>query len=669
MASYLFCDINKNNDTYKPLIERMEQYATGTESDIFMLRLPKNDLSDPPKAQNGCFLVMSGHHKIAVVNASASAEDFENYFSDVKEVVSYLAMKYEYRAKLGRLSGWADGLFTPKTVDDLQDLEEFWDSLKIADIQQKKYADLLVALCTGSINDINRVKAEVPRNILDQVKQKIQLFDADQTRFIYQEAPNGSRKAAIKIQGLSGTGKTELLLHKLKQLYTSSDDTRIFVTCHNKILAASLAERIPEFFNFMKVEKQILWEKRLWCNNAWGSWSDVNSGLYRYVCHFYGIGYQSYSRVSNFDTVCQHAVTEIKKLKKEPDFKHAFDYILIDECQDFKSSFLELCKLVTRKRVYLAGDLFQSIFSEYTEKDYEADFFLSKCYRTDPRTLMFAQALGLGLFEDTKLRWLKPADWRACGYSYSEADGNIILKREPVRRFLDIDEDYDSIEIVGCQPERMCDGILKIIKKIQKEYPTVTVDDICVILLDSDDYIYTLSNHLEVQVPIKFGWEVNKAYETKKRIPGTLLISNRNNVKGLEYPFVICMTETLSKDYAYRNAIYTMLSRSFIKSYLLVSSQDNGISDSIKNGLKEIKKDRQMTIKIPTENEQEMIATQFKKVLEKKPLAEVIDSILNEMNVLESRRKQVVDFGVSSGWDELSDDELRNKIRQLLTIM
>ena len=29
-----------------------------------------------------------------------------------------------------------------------------------------------------------------------------------------------------------------------------------------------------------------------------------------------------------------------------------------------------------------------------------------KCYRTEPKTLMFAQALGMGLFEDNKLWWL-----------------------------------------------------------------------------------------------------------------------------------------------------------------------------------------------------------------------------------------------------------------------
>jgi len=669
MSSYLFYDINKKNEVYGSLIQRMGDYASLNESDIFMLRLPKNDLSDPPKAQNGCFMILSAHHKVALVNAFATKEAFDNYCDDVDDVISYLAMKYEYRAKLGRFNKWAKLLIEPKTIQDLQDLDLFWESLRIDNPQQKKYSDLLVALCTGSINDINRVKADIPTNILDQIKQKIQLFDADQTRFIYQENPTGSTKKTIKVQGLSGTGKTELLLHKLKQLYTSDENSRIFVTCHNKILAASLYERIPDFFNFMKVEKQILWNKRLWCTNAWGRLSDENSGLYRYVCKFYGISYQSYTRLSNFDTVCKNAVELIKAQKKSEDFKYAFDYVLVDECQDFKPSFLELCKLVTSKRVFLAGDLFQSIFAEYTDKDYEADFFLSKCYRTDPRTLMFAQALGLGLFERMKLRWLKQSDWEACGYSYNEIDGNIVLRREPVRRFLDIDDNYDSIQVLTCQSDKMSDGIIKIIKKIREEYPTVTEDDICVILLDSDDYIYNLANVLETKIPRSIGWDVNKAYETKNKIDGYLLVSNRNNVKGLEYPFVICMTMKLVEDYAYRNAVYTMLSRSFIKTYLLVSSEKNGITDSIKAGLKEIKEHRQMTIKIPTAEERQIIATQFKRAVERRPLADIIDDILNEMKVPSAQKQKIIDFGMSLGWEHFSDDELKAKLKQLLAVM
>lgn len=41
---------------------------------------------------------------------------------------------------------------------------------------------------------------------------------------------------------------------------------------------------------------------------------------------------------------------------------------------------------------------------------------LDKCYRTDPRTLMFAHSIGMGLFEEPPLNWLRDEEWKACGY-------------------------------------------------------------------------------------------------------------------------------------------------------------------------------------------------------------------------------------------------------------
>src|SRR5690606_1059025 len=133
---------------------------------------------------------------------------------------------------------------------------------------------------------------------------KIQLFDGDQTRFIYQ-APSDRK---IRIQGLSGTGKTELLLHKLKDLYIVESNCKIFFTCWNKILADYLRNRIPTFFNFMKVEQQIEWNKRLWCTYAWGSGSSPNSGAYRFICAFYQIPFYTYSYQMSFSRACKLAV-------------------------------------------------------------------------------------------------------------------------------------------------------------------------------------------------------------------------------------------------------------------------------------------------------------------------------------------------------------------------
>ena len=156
------------------------------------------------------------------------------------------------------------------TKRNLSDISDLFYRLRITDPKYNKWATIIISLCTGSINDIERVKAEVPTTLLDKVKQKIQLFDADQTRFIYQNKGEGKR---VKIQGLSGTGKTELLLHKLKELYTNNSKPKIFVTCHNKILADSLSKKIPTFFNLMRVSEQIRSEERRVGKECRSRWS------------------------------------------------------------------------------------------------------------------------------------------------------------------------------------------------------------------------------------------------------------------------------------------------------------------------------------------------------------------------------------------------------------
>ena len=65
----------------------------------------------------------------------------------------------------------------------------------------------------------------------------------------------------------------------------------------------------------------------------------------------------------SFKKACEFAVENIKKVQSQTDNKkYAFTYMFVDESQDFDESFFKLCELVTEKRLYIAGDIFQSIF-------------------------------------------------------------------------------------------------------------------------------------------------------------------------------------------------------------------------------------------------------------------------------------------------------------------
>lgn len=67
------------------------------------------------------------------------------------------------------------------------------------------------------------------------------------------------------------------------------------------------------------------------------------------------------------------------------------------------------------------------------------------------------------------------------------------------------------------------------------------------------EILFKLASNLQSLIKEKYNQTVNIGYETKEKKKGTLFISNRNNVKGLEFPFVICiMQNVLTNDFSVR---------------------------------------------------------------------------------------------------------------------
>lgn len=569
MTSFFYSQIEENSKN-NGLLKEIDYYVKLTKNQIFLINKPLGEKKYNYDYENNIIIVLSPKHKILIINFDKDREDdFEDFMEDFMEDLGSLSDKYGYREYIGRPRKWREQMVESIAYNSKFNFKEYLAEIEFHDDYLKRKCELLISLLTGSINDIEKVKDGVPETLLDKVKNKILLFDGDQTRFIYQEklAPR------INIQGLSGTGKTELLLHKLKELYVNEKDSKIIFTCFNKILASNLRSRIPEFFTFMRIEEQIKWDERLWCTHAWGSRTNINSGVYRYICDFYDLNFYTYNFKMTFDKACLLAIEELNKTDLKS-YGFAFDYILIDECQDFPESFFNLCEIVTKNTVYVAGDIFQDIFDNNIENTANADYLLSRCYRTDPRTLMFAHSLGMGLFESPKLNWLSDTEWNACGYIITRNEPVVMLEREPLRRFEDLDiDDFNSMEIV-IRKENSIDkinkNIIDIIANINNEHPTVKAEDVAVIFIDEDKYIYEVADRLEMLIDKNFDWKVNKAYESKEKLKNSVFVSNKNNVKGLEFPFVICVVNSLENNLKYRNALYMMLTRSFIKSYLLV---------------------------------------------------------------------------------------------------
>lgn len=642
MENYLFIQDELHVFGHQEVIDAIANYANEHKQQMYVLKSPlgnkKYDYAD-----NDSFILLSPYHKISFITCRESYDSlFEDYCEDVIEDIGAISDKFLYKEYIGRTREWKQDI-TQKVLSAsiLKNIDNFYNNAYIVETGIKRKLELVISLFIGSINDIANVTIEEPKEILDKVKHKIQLFDGDQTNFIY----GNLDKKVVTIQGLSGTGKTELLLHKLKELYTENDNNRVFFTCHNKILAKNLRERIPKFFNFMKIEQQIEWNTRLWCSNAWGNQGDRDSGFYRYICSFYHIPFYTYSQTNSFSQTCQVALQQLKKQKNEKgiEWKHAFTYMLVDESQDFDDNFIELCSLVTERQVYVAGDIFQSIFEDASNHTTEPDFLLSRCYRTDPKTLMFAHALGMGLFETHKFWWLDKKEWQECGYDVQDMGDKYVLTREPVRRFEDLGDEYDSVRIFST--EQFANGIVYIIKDLIKENPTITVNDIGIILLDDKDYIYDLMSTIGNAIKQQLNWDVNIAYLSKEKKKNALFISNKNNVKGLEFPFVICVTKQISSSSKYRSALYTMLTRSFLRSYLLLQRNENEtIRKEILAGYSEIKKFKHMTVSVPNPEEIVKIKARIRYEGNAKSLAEVLKEIFEEKHLTTKQQTTIKDM-------------------------
>lgn len=663
IEDYFCCNVQQNCYN-QAVLDGLKQLANEKKQQIYVLSAPLTDrkyVYDYDKAM----IVLSPKRAVSFVDyQDGENEDFENYYEDVIEDVSSISDRYGYKNKavIGRPRDWQKELTIKTSIHKIKNIKSWFDTDLAIDASKYRKMDLLLSLFIGSINDVSDITSDEPDNILDKVRHKIQLFDGQQTRFIYEELDADGK--CITIQGLSGTGKTELLLHKLKELYVDNPNAIFGFTCFNKILSNKLRSRIPDFFNFMRVEQQIDWN-RLLCVNAWGRYNNANSGIYRYICDFYGITFYSYKECGSFDNACKLAIKAINELGDDRGF--AFTYVFIDESQDFKESFFELCTLVTEKKVFVAGDIFQSIFEERKKGAEEPNFLLSKCYRTDPKTLMFAQAIGMGLFEDQKLWWLDDKEWELCGYKILQSGQKYRFTREPLRRFEDIDPKFNSLMIV--RTSSLYVDMVKELNNLKTDFPTVAPGDIAIIFLDNQNYIYDYTQNLEKIIEKELGWECNIAYETKSEDKERILISNRNNVKGLEYPFVFCITLKITKEPSYRNTIYTMLTRSFIRSYLVLpKSDDAGLTAEMLLGGRQIMNEGYMEVTAPSQSEIGQIkawAHTSKKALS---LDERIDVIFHDMGIDNPELKRICLETISNTSAHPNDEKLKKLIESLSSI-
>ncbi len=346
-------------------------------------------------------------------------------------------------------------------ANSTESLKSFFDELaKSTSLIDASIFDEIVGTIDGAKGLIRPkkrapdLKAGSKGKLAEEVEAEITLFDHQQKHGMM-----GAITGPQRLRGLAGSGKTVVLAMKAAQMHLKEPDAKIAYTFSTKALYQHVRRLITRFYRQFD-DRDPDWEN-LKILHAWGG--KDNPGFYSEACKAHGINALRYQDVTasgdRFEFVC----SQLLKEQIEP----IYDYVFVDEGQDFALSFIRLTYSLAKKgRFVLAYDDLQTIFQAKTpsaaeifgvdekgnpKAEFEDDVILHKCYRNSREILVAAHALGFGIYGKIVQMLENKKHWEDIGYEVKSGDftdgSKIIVSRPPENSLESISrsEDFDSI--------------------------------------------------------------------------------------------------------------------------------------------------------------------------------------------------------------------------------
>lgn len=424
--------------------------------------------------------------------------------------------------------------------------------------------------------------------ILNIIQNQHSSFDIEQKRAALNIIDSPQR-----IRGLAGSGKTIILTMKVALYHLQNPEAEILYTYFTKALYGQIRYLIEKYYRDFSDNREPDWNK-IHILHGWGGAG--LRGVYSDTCQENSIYPISFIEAKKGDSKDPFNYI-FEKLSKE-NLKEKYDLTLIDEGQDFSSSFYKVCRKITKDmRIVWAYDDFQNIFDVNIQDEKETfgknekgeyyvdfsrdenklqDIVLHKCYRNPRLALINAFALGLGIYNDRVLQRLENNNhWNDLGFVVESGDSSdnsemIIsrpLENSPVKTNEFFKSESIQIEIFN-DVNKECDFICsKIIDDIRKE--NLRPDDICVIGLDSKNigvYFDIIVSKLNKNGISTFNLLKASNNNTSFTIDNHVTLTTLNKAKGNESGMVyIVGTEYafMNKDYIIdRNKVFTAITRS-----------------------------------------------------------------------------------------------------------
>lgn len=285
--------------------------------------------------------------------------------------------------------------------------------------------------------------------LLDLVENGIKTLDSKQQRIGYQ-IPQGPQQ----IRGIAGSGKTVISAMKAAKIHYENPDWKIAITFRNQSLYQTLEKLIGHFYAKFTGGDEPDWKNKLHVRHGWGG--KRKPGMYYDITT--SAGHQPRDKNSARYEFGYLEPSELlrrccQEILNTDDIEQEYDAIIIDEAQDFKSSFYKMCyealkdTTLGKRRLIWAYDEAQNLASLSAPKATEifgrneqgepivdvgtkyeggvnATHVLRRSYRTPRRVLMTAHGLGMGLKRDKGIiqTLTSQKEWEDIGYNVLDGD-------------------------------------------------------------------------------------------------------------------------------------------------------------------------------------------------------------------------------------------------------
>ena len=442
---------------------------------------------------------------------------------------------------------------------------------------------------------------------IHELSHQLALLDDEQHQ-VATQLPNGPQR----IRGLAGTGKTVILAMKAANIHRHHPDANILFTFNTQSLYQQIQNLVTKFYRAY-ADTDPDWSK-LRIMHGWGS--KKRPGVYYEACK------RSVVAPLNLDTARRINSTnpfsaccnELLRAKIE---EH-YDFVLVDEAQDFPQPFFELLGRITQdknKKIYFAYDELQTLTSvnvpspedlfgrDSTGKPVvslddtpypggiEKDFILHRSYRCPLDILLVAHGIGLGIHATNGCIQMldTQTSWEAIGYEYISGsfkkNEDVKLRRPPQNSPNKISEIYTGTKsfvqvsehtTLDDELDHVAEGIYEDITK-----ENVAPEHILVICLDNREVKTTLpklQNRLHAQgIQSTIPGIINESWEFTEKDSVTLasVFRAKGNEASVVYIISFDQLSSYSRGVQSRNAAFTALSRA--KGWLRISGIKPGI--------------------------------------------------------------------------------------------